>query len=115
MSSDESDVDIDTGTEVLYVRNLDWRKKGVIGPMDMIDKQRRMDKELFANKGSKPILRLRKSTNGNTRRNPPTEKPRNLFEKSYLEKHKNVRRLKLSDKRISWLNIDGRGAPGPSK
>jgi hypothetical protein len=106
MSSDESEIDEETGTEVLYVKRLDWRRTAE-RKMDFIDKQRRADRELFSNKGSKPILRLRKPSHGNTRRDPPTGKPKAVFDKTYVENHKNVRSLKLSTEKMAWLNIGG--------
>ena len=54
MSSDESDVDEQTGTEVLYANKINWHRN-VEGEMDMIDEQRKMDKKLFSRKGSKTM------------------------------------------------------------
>jgi hypothetical protein len=109
MSSDESEVDEETGTEVLHVKFLDWRRR-CEKEMDILDKQRRADKELFSNKGSKPIPRLRRQEYGNTRRDPPIEKPKALFDKTYLENHKNERSLEFAGKMPPWLNITGRQA-----
>ncbi|KDR78694.1 hypothetical protein GALMADRAFT_1364983 [Galerina marginata CBS 339.88] len=107
MSSDESDIDDNTGTEVLYVRSLNWRRSAE-KELDFIDKQRRTDRELFSNKGSKPTLRLRKSGYGNTRRNPPKGKSKSLFDKHFLANYKNAKSLKLKKgdgETLQWLNI----------
>lgn len=107
-SSDESDVDEETGTEVLYVKSLDWRR-ACENEMDIVDRQRRADRELFSNKGSKPTVRLRKQSCGNTRRNPPLEKPKALFDKKYLEDHRDGRSLRFSDEKMTWINIRSSG------
>lgn len=104
MSSDETDIDDNTGALVLRVRNPDWRRR-VEKEMDFVDQQRVDDKELFSNKGSKPTLRLRKDCLGKTRRNPPTGKPKAVFDMSYLKNHKNPRKLKLSEMNMPWINI----------
>jgi hypothetical protein len=107
-SSDESDVDEETGTEILYVKSLDWRRS-CEKEMDIVDRQRRADRELFSNKGSKPTPRLRKQSRGNTRRKPPLEKPKALFDRKYLENHRNERSLKFSGEKMTWLNIRSSG------
>jgi hypothetical protein len=78
--------------------------------MEIVDKQRRADRELFSNKGSKPTLRLRKPGHGNTGRNPPTDKPKAIFDKTYLDNHRNQGSLMFSDGKMPWLNIGGRPA-----
>ena len=77
-SSDESNIDGKTGTEVLSVNSLIWCRS-CKKAMDLIDKQRRADKELFSNKGGKSTLHLQKYCYSNTRQNAPTGKPKAIL------------------------------------
>jgi hypothetical protein len=103
MSSDDSDIDDRTQTEILHVRKLPWRRS-LDKELDIIDSQRRDDQELFTKKGSKPVTRLRHMKELTSRRNAPTEKPKNIFEKSWLKKQQDQDKLELKG-RMVWIDI----------
>ena len=107
MSSDESDVDEQTGTEVLYANKMNWRRN-VEGEMDMIDEQRKIDKDLFSRKGSKPTRRLRPSNANESRRDPPKGLFRALYQKEWLETHKDKRSLEIRKENFEWMKINCR-------
>jgi hypothetical protein len=107
MSSDESDTDEQTGTEVFYANKIIWRKN-VEGEMDMIDEQRKNDKELFSRKGSRPTRRLRPSNAKESRRDPPTGLFRAMYKKEWLEKHKDKRSLDIRKGNFDWMKINCR-------
>src|ERR1700726_615300 len=57
MSSDESSVE---GLETVYrVKIFIWRRREVDQYMDIIDRQRLVDADIWARQGSKPMKRLR--------------------------------------------------------
>jgi hypothetical protein len=57
-SSDESEVDEQTGYTIYRAHKMPWRRN-IDFEISMIDKLRFRDKDLFSSKGSKPLPRLR--------------------------------------------------------
>jgi hypothetical protein len=61
MSSEESDSE-NMMESVLWVKNMEWRRC-VSAELDIVDRQRVFDADIFAPQGSKPVKRIRASAN----------------------------------------------------
>jgi hypothetical protein len=106
-SSDESEVDEQTGQTIYRVHKMPWRRNVEI-EISMVDKLRFHDKDLFSNKGSKPLPRTRSDRNQeSSRKSPPKGLPRAVYsgewvaKQSKLEKH----RLEISKEPFEWISL----------
>jgi hypothetical protein len=61
MSSEESDAENEVES-VLQVKNMEWQHC-VSAELDIVDRQRVLDADIFASQGSKPVKRIRASAN----------------------------------------------------
>ena len=106
MSSDESDTDQRTGLPIYQVKNMKWRRK-MAYQLDLIDKQRVLDKDIYASRGTKPVVRFRDERNGDSRRAVAVGRPRKLYCTTWLQEQTPQKRRKLmvSDEEFQWLGI----------
>lgn len=79
MSSDESEVE--DGQKVYYVKEMDWRRRGLTGRMIMIDRDRNV-KTAYNNTrpGNPPRLRKRRNNPTQTTRNALPGLPINFYD-----------------------------------
>jgi len=106
MSSDESDTDERTGLPIYRVKNMTWRRK-MAYELSMIDKQRLLDKDIYASKGAKPTARIRDDRNGDSRRATPAGKPKKMYCAAWLGEQtpQKRRKLMISDEDFQWLSV----------
>jgi hypothetical protein len=106
-SSDESEVDEQTGSTIYRVHKMPWRRN-VDFEISMIDKLRFHDKDLFSNKGSKPSPRLRSDRNQDSlRKTPPKGLPKAVYNSEWVAKQsrKDKRKLEISKKPFEWMSL----------
>ena len=106
-SSDESDVDEQTGYTIYRVHKMLWRRN-VNFEISMINKLRFQDKELFSNKGSKPLPRLRNDRNDDSsRETPPKGLPRAVYNNDWIAKRSRLekRRLEIPREPFEWMSL----------
>lgn len=104
MSSDESEVVEETGKEVYRVNDMPWRRD-VEEEMQLIDRQRLLDREIFSRKGARPVTRIR---DGNTsRRDAARGLPKSCYDKEWLKSapESEVEKLEVSKKRFDWMVV----------
>lgn len=104
MSSDESSTE---NFETVYrVTNMPWRRALMEG-MDIIDRQRHKDADIFTSKGSKPTKRLRGTGNPASKRDPVYGLPRAFYDNKWYEQlnQYHQRRLQVTDEDFDWYNI----------
>lgn len=104
MSSDESSTE---NFETVYrVTNMPWRRALMEG-MDIIDRQRHKDADIFTSKGSKPTKRLRGTGNPASKRDPVYGLPRAFYDDKWYEQlnQYHQRRLQVTDEDFDWYNI----------
>jgi len=106
MSSEESDIDMQTGMEVYYTRRMPWRR-GVNREMKLIDDQRFKDKQVYTRKGTKPATRVRNGAKGDTRRFTPKGLPKSFYDKEWLTAQRKTDRrdLHISEEKFNWMVI----------
>jgi len=78
--------------------------------MEIIDKQRMVDRDIYSFKGSKPGPRSRNKKKGTSRRRPPTGLPRSLYDKDWLKTQTmtQVRKLHISKNKFVWMRVGSR-------
>ena len=105
-SSDESEVDKQTGSIIYRVHKMPWRRK-VDFEISMIDNLRFRDKDLFSNKGSKPLPRLRSDRNQDSSREAPKGLPRAVYNDDWIAKQSRLdkRRLGISKEPFEWMTL----------
>jgi len=104
MSSDESSTE---NFETVYrVTNMPWRR-ALTESMDIIDRQRHKDADIFTPKGSKPTKRLRGTGNPASERDPVDGLPRAFYDDKWYEKLNiyHQRKLQITDEDFDWYNI----------
>lgn len=110
MSSEESsDGGGDLGT-VYRVKILDWRRR-MDQELDLIDRTRFTDRDLFNPQGSTPRLRMRSSVNQFSNRRPVGGLPESFYDQAWLEAQPEEYRdltLCVSEKAFSWLSVYAR-------
>jgi len=109
-SSDESDVDEQTGHTIYRVHKMPWRRN-VDFEISMVDKMRFRDKDLFSNKGSKPSPRLRSDRNqDSSRKTPPKGLPKAVYNNEWIAKQSRLekRRLEISKEPFEWMTLGHR-------
>jgi hypothetical protein len=106
MSSDESDIDTRTGTEVYYNKKMPWRRD-VAREMKIIDGERSKDRQIKSRRGAKEVVRIKNGAKGDTRRSAPKGRPKSFYDKDWLraQSKKNHRALEISGDHFDWLNI----------
>jgi len=106
MSSDESDVDEHTSMHVYRVKRMPWRAD-VVGDLEVIDDLRNDLRGVFKASGSKPLLRLRGGEGGLSRRGAPRNRPKSLYQKTWLQGLKEAERedLDISQEKFKLLTI----------
>jgi hypothetical protein len=109
MSSDESEVDEELGIFVFRPKEMPWRPN-VEKVMEIIDKQRMVDRDIYSFKGSKPGPRSRNKKKGTSRRRPPAGLPRSLYDKDWLKTQTmtQVRKLHISKNKFVWMRVGSR-------
>jgi hypothetical protein len=104
MSSDESSMeDFET---VHRVKNMPWRRD-VTNNMDIIDRQRHKDAEIFTAKGSKPTKRIRGTANPSSARNPVQGLPHSFYDDDWFNRQDQYHQSKLqsTDEKFDWYDI----------
>jgi hypothetical protein len=105
MSSEESGVE---GIETVYrVKILEWRRN-MERELDIVDKQRLLDSDLFSPRGSKPVTRIRSPDNVASSRGPVPGLPRSFYDKKWLDRQSdNYRRMTLcvSQQQFKWFKL----------
>lgn len=108
MSSEDTSVE---GEETVYrVKILLWRRD-IEKYLNIIDRQRIVDNDIYTNRGSKPAKRIRSRDNPISTRAPVPELPRSLYEDIWFtEVDDDYRQLTLSvsQEQFDWLNIQVR-------
>jgi len=104
MSSDESSTeDFET---VYRVKNMPWRRD-IVDCMDIVDRQRHKDCDIFTPKGSKPTKRVRGTANPASKRNPVYGLPRPFYDNDWfgqLDKYHQTK-LDVTDEEFDWYKI----------
>jgi hypothetical protein len=103
-SSDESEVDEQTGFTIYNVRKVPWRRN-IDFEISMIDKLRFNDKELFSNRGSKPSPRTRSNRNQNSSRMPPKGLPKAVYNSEWIANRRDKRKLGISKEPFEWMSL----------
>jgi hypothetical protein len=103
-SSDESEVDEQTGCTVYRVHKMPWRRN-IDFEISMIDKLRFTDKDLFSNRGSKPSPRSRSNRNRDSSRMPPKGLPKAVYNSEWIANRGDKRKLGISKKPFEWMNL----------
>lgn len=110
MSSE--DTAVDEAEKVYHVKILPWRRD-MVEYLKIIDDQRHVSDEKFAEGGSKPVRRVQGSRLLESVRKPPRGLPRSLYDTNWIEgKDEDYieMKLQLSEKPLKWLKIrQGRG------
>jgi hypothetical protein len=106
ISSDESDIDTRTGTEVYYSKKMPWRRD-VAHEMTIIDRERGKDRQIRSRRGAKEVVRVKNGAKGDTRRSAPTGRPKSFYDKEWLraQSKQNRRALEISGEDFNWLDI----------
>ena len=106
MSSDESDTDERTGLPIYRVTNMKWRRK-MVYELNMVDKLRLVDRDLYSGRGAKPIPRLRDERNSDSRRASPKGIPKKLYSAEWLQDQtpREYRELMIPDEDFQWLQL----------
>jgi len=106
MSSDESDTDQRTGLPIYRVKHLRWRRK-MDSELDMVDRLRVADKDLYSKRGAKPIPRFRDDRNSDSCRPAPKGRPRKLYNSEWLQEQtpRERRGLLISDEEFKWFQV----------
>lgn len=104
MSSDESSTE--TFETVYQVKNVRWRRD-IANYMDIIDRQRLKDTDIFTPKGSKPVKRLRGTANPASRREPVCGLPRSFYKDDWFQKIDEYHQSKMqpTDEQFKWYNV----------
>jgi len=110
MSSDESDTDTRTGLPIYRVKNMKWRRK-MAYELDIVDKLRLQDRDIYSQKGAKPTERFRNDRNSESQRVAPKGLPKGLYSSAWLKALTNqtLRKLMVSDEDFAWLNLARKG------
>jgi hypothetical protein len=103
-SSDESEVDEETGFTIYRVHKMPWRRN-IDFEISTIDRLRLKDKELFSNKGSKPSPRTRSTRNQDSTRMPPKGLPKALYNSEWIASRGDKRKLGISKKPFEWMSL----------
>jgi hypothetical protein len=105
MSSEESAIE---GIEKVYrVKIVEWRRN-LDKEMDIIDRQRLLDSDIFSPRGSLPVARIRTGERPHSSRTPVSGLPRTFYDKKWLEEQsERYRRLTLcvSREQFQWFKI----------
>jgi hypothetical protein len=106
MRSDESDTDTRTGLPIYRVKNMKWRRK-MAYELDMVDKLRLSDRDIYSQKGAKPTARFRNDRNSESQRTSPKGLPKRMYSSEWLKglTLQTRRKLMVSDKDFPWLNL----------
>ncbi len=106
MSSDESDTDKRTGLPIYHVTNMKWRQK-MVYELNMVDKLRLVDRDLYSGWGAKPIPRLRDERNSDSCRASPKEIPKKLYSAEWLQDQmpRKYRELMIPNEDFQWLQL----------
>ncbi|KAF9228568.1 hypothetical protein BS17DRAFT_197973 [Gyrodon lividus] len=82
MSSEESS--LENGVEnILRVKQMEWRRN-IDHELEIIDRERIIDSDIFSAQGSKPLPRKRATDNPPTSRNPVDALPLALYDSAWL-------------------------------
>lgn len=104
MSSDESSVE---GLETVYrVKIFIWRRREVDKYMDIIDRQRWVDADIWSGRGSKPVKRLRGVGSLVTSRRYVDGLPDSLYDEQWKAGLVQQRiSLNVSQENFQWVQI----------
>lgn len=106
-SSDESEVEEQTGQTFYRVHKMPWRRN-IDFELLMIDKMGSQDPDLFSKKGSKPMPRSRSNRNKDSSRKwPPAGLPKPLYNSEWIaeQSQRDLRRLAISKKPFEWMTL----------
>jgi hypothetical protein len=104
MSSDESSIE---NFETVYrVKTMPWRRD-IVEYMDIIDRQRHKDADIFTPKGTKPGKRVRGTANPASIHEPVHGLPISFYDEEWLQQVDKHRRskLKIAKEEFGWYNI----------
>ena len=110
MSSDESDVEGELNTTVFRVKTMPWRRN-IDGELNIIDKQRLKDKDIFSPRGSRPAPRIRHHRNPPSDRRHVSNLPREFYDNDWFEeKTPDEKRFTVdpSKEKFKWIKIGAR-------
>lgn len=105
MSSEESDVENEFEC-VLRVKNMGWRR-GIERELDIVDRQRLLDDDIFSPRGSKPLKRIRAPGNPMTSREPIVGLSEILYDSKWLAglTERVVERLEITKEKFQWMKV----------
>jgi len=106
MSSEDSSIE---GFEKVYrVKILIWHRN-IDQYLDLIDGERHIPDDKFAEAGSKPIQHIQHSGNMESIRNPASGLPRTLYNEEWLKDVDEYAQLELnvSQEQFQWMNFHG--------
>jgi hypothetical protein len=106
MSSDESDTDTRTGLPIYCVKNMKWRRK-MAYELDMVDKLRLQDRDIYSRKGAKPTVRFWDDRNSESQRVAPKALPKGMYSSPWLQglTPQTRRKLMVSDEDFAWFTL----------
>lgn len=105
MSSDESDVAEETGETIYRANYMPWRRD-IDEDLDLIDKQRLVDNDIYSRRGAKPVTRIR-NEGCESRRLPVGALPKSFYKKRWLSSASKsiVDDLDISKTIFEWMVI----------
>jgi hypothetical protein len=105
MSSEESDVENEFEC-MLRTKNMEWRR-GIERELNIVDRQRFLDDDIFAPQGSKPLKRICAPGNPTTSRKPIVGLSENLYDSKWLTglTEHGVERLEVADEKFQWMKV----------
>lgn len=87
---------------------MEWRAD-IDNEVDIVERQRRSDADIFRTKGVKPVKRVRGGRKGESRRAAPIMKPKSIYDKTWLTNllKDQKQELQISKERFEWIRILG--------
>jgi hypothetical protein len=79
--------------------------------LDMVDKLRLQDRDIYSQKGAKPTARFRDDRNSESQRAAPKGLPKTMYSSTWLKvlTRQASRKLMVSEEDFGWLNIQRKG------
>jgi len=106
MSSDESDFDAETGQEIYYVRDMEWRAE-ISDEITIVERQRKADIDIFGKQGAKPVVRVRGGKRGKSTREAPEGLAKGLYKKTWIRDMPKAKkeRFEVSGEKFEWRKL----------
>ena len=100
MSSDESDSE---GNRLVTV--MPWRRREIVGYMDLIDEERSKGDAGFSQRGAQPGKRVRGPRNPMSKRKAVNQLPKGLYNEDWWENNHRKLALDTCEDKFEWRTI----------